>query len=752
MVALKDQKFLFVSKALAEDALAVVRFSGEEGLSRPYRFDIELVSDQPDIDLDQVLEQPATLTIRRAEGDIPFHGILAEFEMLQAYGEHVFYRAVLVPKFWWLTLTTHNQIFLNKTLPQILEAVLKDAGLTKADFELRLQNGYSAWEYVCQYGESHFNFASRWMERDGIHYYFEQTEAGEKLIITDTSLAHTAMPQGKELTYAQPSGLEGEHWEETVTGFSCRQRLLPKDVMMKDYNYRRPSLELTGQARVTDRGRGEVYLYGDHFCTPEEGERLAAIRAEELLCRQREFTGQSRIPFLRPGYTFDLSDHYRSDYNQTYLTIGVEHQGSQAAWLISGLTDTLEEFEKQPFYRNRFTAIEANRRYRPPRSTPKARCYGTINAVIDAAGSGRYAELDEMGRYKVVLPFDRSGRKDGKASAFLRMMQPYGGEDHGMHFPLHKGTEVLLVFIDGDPDRPVIAGAVPNPDHPSPVAAGNSTMNAITTSGQNKIHMEDQAGSQRILMHSPTADSFVRIGAPNDPATQKNFGDTPDYHFNQENKDGIALVTGQCLSIQAGTVNKVILGENTSTYVGFVGKVVLGERTDGTLGHRLNFALLAQTDVTAGWHWNWRNTMQEMVWFRQKVKGEQLTVAAATELVQGEVARLQGNLTDVIGTADQAVANVNDAVADADRIEGQLGNATGQANEAKASLSRVVGQATRLTGELNRATAQATRLEGQLNSLNGKATNLSAQMQEASATINRVAGEISRINGADVTV
>ena len=173
--------------------------------------------------------------------------------------------------------------------------------------------------------------------------------------------------------------------------------------------------------------------------------------------------------------------------------------------------------EEEPFYRNRFTAIPASVQFRPERVTKKSRFFGLMNAKIDAAGSGQYAELDDLGRYKVILPFDLSGRKDGKASAWLRMMQPYAGSDHGMHFPLHKGTEVLLAFIDGDPDRPVIAGAVPNPATPSPVTGDNQTMAVLQTGGKNRIAIEDKDGSQRILLQTPVADSWIRMGAPNDP-------------------------------------------------------------------------------------------------------------------------------------------------------------------------------------------------------------------------------------------
>ncbi len=212
---------------------------------------------------------------------------------------------------WWLNLTRHNQIFLNRNVPDCLAEVLQDGGLTGTDFETRLSGVYPARDYVCQYGESHFNFVSRWMEREGIYYFFEQTPSGEKMILTDSAVSHTSMPQGRTLTYAPPSGLDHGAREEVIHSFICRQYLLPQEILLKDYNYQTPSLQLTGRAEVSGAGRGQVYIYGEHFLTPEEGRDLAGIRAESYLCREKEFYGQSAVPFLRPGYTFELQDHYR---------------------------------------------------------------------------------------------------------------------------------------------------------------------------------------------------------------------------------------------------------------------------------------------------------------------------------------------------------------------------------------------------------------------------------------------------------
>ncbi|MFH1490606.1 MAG: type VI secretion system tip protein TssI/VgrG [Pseudomonadota bacterium] len=624
MAFLTEEKFQFVSQALPENTFGVVRFKGSEGLSKTYEFEIDLVAADPEIDLDKVLQNPATFTIIREEGDIPFHGILARFEQLHAVDEYIFYRAVLVPKLWWLNLTHHNQAFLNKTVPEILQEVLKDGGLTTLDFELRLRNTYPQWEYICQYRASHLDFVSRWMERDGMYFYFEQNENGEKVIITDTRIAHSEMPQEKTMVYSPPSGLDEAHREEVIKAFVCRQKMLPKNLRLKDYNYRTPSLEVSGNAQVKTNGRGDVYIYGEHFRTPEEGNALAKVRAEELLCREKLFYGEGTIPYLRTGYLFGLQDHYRSSFNQNYLTVEIGHEGSQAAYLLAGIQKGLSEMEAQPYYRNSFVAIPAEVQFRPERKTEKARFYGIMNAKIDAAGSGKYAELDEQGRYKVILPFDLSGRKDGKASAYLRMAQPYAGTDHGMHFPLHKGTEVLLTFIDGDPDRPIIQGAVPNPEMPSQVTSADQTMSKITTAGGNKIHMEDEEGKERILLHSPNQGSFIRIGAHNDPIIP---GMDPAeeaiffYHCEEFTKgaaewlakeSGIALSTAGKFVLNAvasyfintammftridkvdekrvtGLSSKTVLGANSTMTIGRDSKTTIGFDSKTTIGDSMD--------------------------------------------------------------------------------------------------------------------------------------------------------------------
>lgn len=583
MSLLTSMKYSFQSRAYPEDTFTVINFHGTEGLSEFYWFEINLVTKNQDLDLNKILEQPAVFTIHRENGNVPFHGILAKIEIRQAFEDLIFYQAVLAPKFWWLTLTRHNQVFLDAAAPDIIKTVLESCGLTSQDYEMRLQNEYPTWEYVCQYRESHFDFVSRWLQREGMYYFFEQTDSGEKLIITDTKLAHTAMPFDGAIAYSQPSGLEADHMEEVIQSLICSQAAMPRRVIVKDYNYQTPSLDLSCQADVSpEHGRGEFYYYGDHYLTPEDGERLASIRAESLLCRERIFSGSSRIPFFRPGYSFDLTGHFMSDFNQKYLTISMEHGGNQAGYLIDGLSRAANPKGIKPFYSNKFKAIEAEIQFRAEINAAKPRFYGTITAQIDAEGAGHYAELDDQGRYKVILPFDRSGRSGGRASAWIRMMQPYTGSGHGMHFPLHKGTEVLLTFMDGDPDRPVIAGAVPNPDNPSLLASANAAQLVLQSSSGNQLVMGDTKGQEFVGLYSPHNDTAIGIGSTKKEGEESGEEKPKLFEYTKGSRDGFTL--GDKTEIVVGTENKVVGGVKNDFLLGVGAGLSAGATYDFSLG------------------------------------------------------------------------------------------------------------------------------------------------------------------------
>jgi len=496
-----QKEYAFISDAYPESTFSVVRFSGVEGISRLYEFDIALISEDPEIDSQRMLRNPAVFVISAADRDIPFYGMLSRFEQLQEVDETVFYRAVLVPRLWQASLYHENQLFLDKRVPDIIEEILHQAGLTSNDYDFRLTGDYEPWEYICQFRETDLDFIARWMEREGIFYYFEQTDDGDKVIITDRSTSHQDVSGRAVIPYLPPSG-QAPMEEDCVHGFICRHQVLPMRVLLKDYNYRRPTLDLRGEADVDAQGgRGTVYIYGEHFKTPEEGNALARIRAEAFLCRERLFYGESTAANLSPGFVFELADHYRDSYNQRYLLTELRHQGQSARFMPGGGQSSADDHSRMG-YTNEFVAIPEGIQFRPECNTPRPRFYGSINATVDAEGDGEYAEIDDEGRYKVILPFDQNGNSSGKASRWVRMAQPHTGPGYGMHLPLHKGAEVLLTFINGDPDRPIIASAVPNPDTASPVTSQNQTQHIISTRYGHVITLDDSSSQTSITINT----------------------------------------------------------------------------------------------------------------------------------------------------------------------------------------------------------------------------------------------------------
>lgn len=512
-----NKRFEFVSRAFGEDKFSVVKMSGFESISKPFRFTLTLVSNDADIDFDKVLQNPAEFRIYAPDGasSTPYHGMIAAFEQLHKSDGYVFYQAVLVPRLWQLSLYQVSEVYLDdQPIPDTVKKVLEQSRLSSADFEFKLSGSYRNRSYVCQYQETHLDFLSRWMEKEGMYFYFDHEGRNDKLVIADNRSMHAAA--AVKVLYRpvdeQDTGAAGD----SVQDFVCRQEPLPKQVVLRDFNHRKAHIELKATAPVSDNGVGEINIYGENFRDEEEGKRYAKLRAEEILCGARVFSGEATAVGLRSGYFMEMDRHYRGNFNGRYLVTEVQHEGSQAAALLTGGAGAQGEggeTRSETNYRTSFRAIPAATQFRPKRSTAKPKVIGTMNAIIDAAGMGPYAELDAYGQYKVQLPFDNSDKNAGKGSARVRMASPYAGSDHGMNFPLQKNAEVLLSFVDGDPDQPVILGAVPNSENPSVVNYKNPEVNRITTRGGNQLQMNDTRGGQSVQLHSPAGMSSIFIGS-----------------------------------------------------------------------------------------------------------------------------------------------------------------------------------------------------------------------------------------------
>ena len=524
-MAISDKELLFTFELDGSiPPLRVVRFEGREAISQMFEFDITLVSDDPDIDLNAALNAAATLTIRSRDlnTSIPYRGMLAQFEQLGGVDRYYFYRATLVPRLWRAGLNRLNEIYLNEqSIPEIIQMVLERNALRGPDIALRLKDptAYRNRSFTCQYQESDLAFVSRWMEQEGLYYYFDHDSnaSGEVLTIVDYKEAQP--PTALDLRYTPPEQVQTDRQDSCVTAFTCRKTHLPGTALVQDFNYRRASLgdNLKSDTRIPGGGSGQYMLYGQNLREETEAQRLSQVCADAIATRGTVFSGETPAIGVRCGHFLDIHNHFRQDYNTRYLVTQVTHQGTQAGVVLAGQNTAYNGGERGSVYHCTFQAIPSDQQYRPERLTPRPSIDGVLSAIIDAEGSGKLAELNEYGQYKVQLLYDYSDKAANKGSSWLRMATPYAGKFEGMHFPLLKGTEVLLAFLQGDPDQPIILGAVPNSINRNIVRDRNAATNGIRTVGGNTLQMTDTPGKETITLYSPVGDTTIYMGGFPEP-------------------------------------------------------------------------------------------------------------------------------------------------------------------------------------------------------------------------------------------
>jgi len=456
-----DLRFAFQSSASGAPAFDVVAFSGEEGISTTFRFEITLVTTAQNVDLNQLLDSQATFAMRTTTGKVytPYNGILCEVEQLGQVNKYGFYRIVLVPTLWKLSLTKINEVYLDEqSIPDLVTTMLRTNAISSVDAKviLKSSSAYRARSFVCQYQETSLDFISRWMEKEGLYYYFEQTDNGLQLAIVDYKEAHPAQPIS--LAFVQREDIQTAQLDQAVSAFSWKRQQVFQTVVVQDFNYRQASLadSLKAQATVTNGYAGQVMFYGDNIRTESEVSRLASVRADELACQAESFNGEGPAVGIRSGYFLSLSGHYQNECNGDFLITAVRHKGSQVGVVLAGQTTAYADGETSTVYLSQFSAIRASQQFRASQRTPKPTISSLLNGIVDSEGSGQTAELNEYGQYKVQLLYDLSEKPASKGSAWIRLSSPYGGSGHGMHFPLLKGTEVLIALLGGDPDQPVI--------------------------------------------------------------------------------------------------------------------------------------------------------------------------------------------------------------------------------------------------------------------------------------------------------
>lgn len=492
-----------VTTPLADDILLFSSMSASESLGRPFELHLELLSESESIDPNEILGRDFTVRLDAGEGEARyFHGLARSFRQVGTSGEYFSYQATVVPWVWFLTRSADCRIFQSMTAPEIIKEVFREHGFT--DFEESLQGTYRTWDYCVQYRETAFNFVHRLLEQEGIYYYFKHEEGKHTLMLSDAQPSHSPTAGYEEIPYFAPGS--GVIPSEHISEWSQSRDVQPGTYAINDFDFTRPraSLEVrSSDPKEHDRSEFEIYDYPGEYQVNGDGESYVRTRLEEQHAQHQIHQGAGDARGLAVGSLFELVQHPREDQDGEYLVTAATHWVEAASYGVGG-------GDSGPTYSNRFSCIPSAVPYRLPRSTPKPVVQGPQTAIVTGP-SGEEIHTDEHGRVKVQFHWDRYGGSDENSSCWTRVAQVWAGQGWGgIHLP-RIGQEVIVEFLEGDPDRPIVTGRVYNGANPVPYELpANKTQSGIKSRSSkgggpenfNEIRFEDKKGEEELYFHA----------------------------------------------------------------------------------------------------------------------------------------------------------------------------------------------------------------------------------------------------------
>lgn len=426
--------------------------------------------------LDSALATHLTVTINDANYD----ALIAEAHQLPATGNADRYQFVLRPWLWWLTLSSNNRVFQNLSAQEIVEKVFKDGGFS--DYKFQLKSKPAKREYCLQYNESDFNFISRLLEQEGIFWFFTHAEGKHTLVLADDNSVFPPIPGEKKVKYQ--AAQSGARETGMIRSAQLRLQATAQGFQGSDYNYEQPKAALFSQAG--EKKGGMQYQHPGRFSVKAEGDALAAWKVNALKAQAKQLVGESDCATLMAGHWFTLTDHDDKSLNIDWLVTAVSH-----------------EYDGE-HYRNRFTAIPKATPYRPLAVTPQPFMHTQTATVVGKSGEEIWT--DKLGRVKVQFPWDREGKSDETSSCWLRVATAWSGNGFGAQFIPRIGQEVVVSFIDGSPDKPLITGCVYNGANALPYALpANQTQSGIKTKsekGFNELRFDDKKDAELLAMQA----------------------------------------------------------------------------------------------------------------------------------------------------------------------------------------------------------------------------------------------------------
>ncbi len=493
----QDRRLISVQTPLGADVMALLSFNGREEMSCPFEYSLSMVASQDLVEPTALVGRPIDFSVMCHDGSRrPFHGYVSRLTRdAHARG----YTATVVPWLWFLTLTSDCRIFQNKTVKQILEQIFKDFGF--GDYEMEeVRNSHPAREYCVQYRETSFDFISRLMEEEGIFYFFRHEEDKHVLVLADQGNAYQDSKEDK-IEHAD-GALPRDQVESWVRRFGYRSGKWT----YADYNFESPDASLAAEQSTSIEladAKFEMFDYPGSYRDKSTGLLLARIRIEELEADYDTIEASSTYRTLHPGQVFELTCLDPSpDADSSYAITWIEHQASTDTYATSGSSGES--------YRNRFGCIPKDIDFRPRKVTPKPTINGSQTAVV-VGPEGEEIFTDKYGRIKVQFHWDRRGAMDEKSSCWIRVGQLMAGANWGGLFIPRIGQEVIVEFLDGDPDRPIVIGTLYNASNMPPWALPDNKMTSgLATRSSKKggketachFTIDDTKGNELVTLHA----------------------------------------------------------------------------------------------------------------------------------------------------------------------------------------------------------------------------------------------------------
>jgi type VI secretion system secreted protein VgrG len=516
----------FIAHSALGERLKFRSMTGHERISTLFESRVRLVSDMAGIAPKRMLGEDMTVEVNLATelggpGTRFISGQVTRFACVgKDDGDMCVYEATLRPWLWYATRRSDFRIFQFKTAPQILQEVLAPYGFA---IDAKLGGNYRTWEYCVQYAETDFNFVSRLMEQEGIYYYFSHAMGSHQLVLCDGPDSHAPLPAGPVKVPYHAGVLAAQILEQDfIDSWSHGEDIAPGNFAADDYDFKKPNAEidtLRRQPAGHSRDSFERYDWPGGYTELGDGENYARLRLEQLAGRRELVTAEGNLRHMAPGYLFELARHPNAEDNRRYLIEAVSHDFQENALRVAGAADAAySESTSSTSYRQTFDVLPDSAPYRPERATPRPRTTGPQTAVV-VGPEGEEIHTDEYGRIKVQFHWDRYGRRDENSSCWIRVSQTWAGSNYGaMHIP-RIGQEVIVDFLNGDPDHPIVTGCVYNAAQMPPwelprhkTQTGFQTHWSKGGGGKHMLRFEDARGNEHIELSTDHGNTHLHMG------------------------------------------------------------------------------------------------------------------------------------------------------------------------------------------------------------------------------------------------